>query len=68
MLRDVVLSEFKDVYKRVVGKDPFTDDASRDIDIINVLNFGLIEGTQPSVVAREGLVSVLRKRFNLYSR
>ena len=58
-----VLQAFNELYKKVSGKEPFRDEAERDIDVINAVNFTLFHKYQPEALARGGLLSVLQKRF-----
>jgi len=56
------LLEFKRIFQEVFNFEPFVNVKDRNIDVINVLNFGIFYELQGKKVAYEGLRSVLRWR------
>jgi hypothetical protein len=58
-----VLEHFRSIYQDVVKGEPFQDEEERDIDLINLLNFGLFMRSQSETVASAGARDVLSRRF-----
>jgi ppGpp synthetase/RelA/SpoT-type nucleotidyltranferase len=56
------LQEFSSILRKVLHREAFEDDAKRNVDVINAVNFALFDEIQGSRVTREGLRSVLRWR------
>jgi ppGpp synthetase/RelA/SpoT-type nucleotidyltranferase len=56
------LQEFKTVFRAELGREPFADMTRRNVDAINAVNFTLVDETQGSKIALEGLRSVLKYR------
>jgi ppGpp synthetase/RelA/SpoT-type nucleotidyltranferase len=56
------LQEFKTVFRKIIGREPFEDKSKRNADVINAVNFALFIEVQGARVAREGLRSVLKNR------
>ena len=57
-----LLEKFKIVFIETFGREAFSDNTRRNIDMINAVNFVLFHETQGARVALEGLRSVLKKR------
>ena len=57
-----LLEKFKTVFIETFGREAFSDNTRRNIDMINAVNFVLFHETQGARVALEGLRSVLKKR------
>jgi hypothetical protein len=56
------LQEFNTVFREELGRDPFEDTTRRNVDAINAVNFALVDETQGSRIATEGLRSVFKYR------
>jgi hypothetical protein len=56
------LLEFKRIFQEIFNFEPFVNAKDRNIDVINVLNFGIFYELQGKRVAQEGLKTVLRWR------
>jgi putative GTP pyrophosphokinase len=56
------LHTFTTVFREIVGRDAFQDTAKRNVDVVNAINFMLVEETQGARVALEGLRAVLKHR------
>jgi ppGpp synthetase/RelA/SpoT-type nucleotidyltranferase len=56
------INEFRKIYQEVLGRFPFKDRNTRNIDLINALNFALFEEIEGTMVAKEGLRSTLKWR------
>jgi putative GTP pyrophosphokinase len=56
------LLEFKRIFQEIFNFEPFVNAKDRNIDVINVLNFGIFYELQGKRVAQEGLKAVLRWR------
>lgn len=54
------LQEFKTIFLNVLKRNAFQEEAKRNVDVINAVNFALAEETQGKRVAKEGLKSVLQ--------
>lgn len=62
ILTEEALETFKNIYKEVMEREPFTNIGERDIDLLNAVNYALFRLAQPENVAKGGLVSVLLGR------
>ncbi|EFK09959.1 RelA/SpoT domain protein [delta proteobacterium NaphS2] len=56
------LQEFRTILREVLHREAFEDNTKRNVDVINAVNFALLDEIQGSRVTREGLRSVLRWR------
>ena len=56
------LKEFKAIFRSILNREPFEDDAKRNLDAINALNFALSDDAQGRRLAREGLISILKRK------
>ncbi len=54
------LLEFKTIFRSILNREAFTDDAKRNLDAINALNFALSDDVQGRRVAKQGLISILK--------
>jgi len=52
--------EFKTIFREILNREAFEDDAKRNLDAINAVNFALSDETQGTRVAKEGLKAILR--------
>lgn len=53
---------FRAIYQQTFGIPPFQDELEREIDFINLLNYGLMARRHGAIVATSGLHSVLYQR------
>lgn len=63
VLPDQIVNEFRDIYRDVAKSDPFVDRETRDVDLINALNFSLTRSAQGPRIARAGVEDRLRRRL-----
>jgi putative GTP pyrophosphokinase len=56
------LLEFKRIFQEVFNFEPFVNAKDRNIDVINLLNFGIFYELQGKRIAQEGLKAVFRWR------
>lgn len=63
VLTDEAISEFRRLFAEEMSRGPFVEPASRDIDLVNLINYALFRHIQRREVAIEGLRSVLRGRL-----
>ena len=56
------LKEFREIYQKVLDRDPFKDISNRNIDTINAVNYALFDEIEGTRVAEEGLRSTLKWR------
>jgi len=56
------LLEFKRIFQEIFNFKPFVNAKDRNIDVINVLNFGIFFELQGKRIAQEGLKAILRWR------
>lgn len=54
------LKEFKAVFYEILNREAFKDEAKRNLDAINAVNFALSDETQGRRIAKEGLRSILK--------
>lgn len=54
------LKDFRTVFREILKREPFEDEAKRNIDAINAVNFALSDEIQGKRVAKEGLRSILK--------
>lgn len=54
------LQEFRTIFRKILNREPFEDEAKRNIDAINAINFALSDEAQGKRVAKEGLRSILK--------
>jgi len=59
------IDTFRETYQRTFGVPPFQLLADRQVDLVNLANFGLQAAKGGERTATRGLVSVLRRRRNL---
>ena len=52
--------EFRTIFREILHREPFEDEAKRNIDAINAVNFALSDEVQGKRVAKEGLRSILK--------
>jgi len=67
VLNESSVATFRELYREIAGRAPFQNQSDRDIDVINVVNFGLLSMHQPVAFAKEGLRAVLKKRFSAHA-
>lgn len=56
------IKEFRTIYQEVLNRDPFKDLNTRNIDMINAVNYALFDEIEGTRVAKEGLRSTLKWR------
>ncbi len=62
ILSEQVMSKFRQIYTAHAHRKPFQE-SSCDIDVINLVNFGLAHLNQSASSAEQGLIAILNKRF-----
>ena len=56
------LREFKAIFRSILNREAFQDDTKRNLDAINALNFVLSDDAQGRRLAKEGLISILKRK------
>jgi len=61
-LPERIVAQFASTYQGLFGVRPFTIESEREVDLVNLANFGLLANSRGERLAKNGLVSVLRRR------
>jgi hypothetical protein len=64
-LTEQAITRFKEIYREVLNREPFTDRdaAQKDLDVVPLVNFAIFSTVQSREAAEEGLKAAFRSRL-----